>query len=125
MSIELPPDVVDRLARYVPRENLVGMRAVTGRPWRWLPAVLNTGAMTFGDHVVFRAGRYRIDSPRGLALIAHESLHIGQYREMGHFRFAWRYARGLFASRFDHDRHPMEAAAVVKQAEVRRALENE
>jgi len=125
VSIELPPDVVDRLARYVPRENLERMKAVTGRPWRWLPAALKTGAMTFGDHVVFRAGRYRIDSSRGLALIAHESLHIGQYREIGYLRFAWRYARGLFSSHFDHDRHPMEAAAVAKQAEVLRALENE
>jgi len=125
VSIELPPDVVDRLARYVPRENLERMKVVTGRPGRWLPAVLNTGAMTFGDHVVFRAGRYRIDSPRGLALIAHESLHIGQYREMGSFRFAWRYVRGLFSSRFDHDRHPMEAGAVARQAEIRKSLEDE
>jgi hypothetical protein len=81
--------------------------------------------MTFGDHVVFRAGRYDIGSPRRLALIAHESLHIGQYRELGYVRFAWRYLRGLFSSRFDHDRHPMEAPCVAKQAEVFRALRDE
>lgn len=123
MSAELPPDAVDRLSRYVPRENLERMKVVTGAPWCWLPALLNTSAMTFGEHVIFRAGRYQVDSPQWLALIGHESLHIGQYRELGRMRFVVRYLRGMASSRFSHDRHPMEAPLVAKQREIRIKLQ--
>lgn len=125
MSVELPPDAVDRLARFVPRDNLERLRAVTSRPWRWLPAAFGSNAMTFGDHVVFREGQFRVDSPRGLALVAHESLHIGQYRELGKLRFLTRYLIGVVTSRFNHDRHPMEAEFVRRQREIRKQLEQE
>jgi hypothetical protein len=123
MSVELPPDVVDRLSRFVPRSDLQAMRVHAGAPLRWMPVLLNTGAMTFGRHVLFRAGRFRIDTPRGLALIAHECGHIGQYREIGFFRFIVRYLRGQFQCRFRHDLHPMEAPMIALQRRVRQELE--
>ena len=35
-------------------------------------------AITFTPFVFIRDGRYRTDTPRGLALIAHEAVHIGR-----------------------------------------------
>lgn len=122
MSLRLPPDAIDRLAPFVSREDLESVRVMTGAPWEWLPLLLRTGAVTIGKRVFFRKGRYRFDSARGLALIAHETLHTGQYQELGTVRFAWRYLRGLVQARFEHDAHPMEASLVELQRRVRREL---
>jgi hypothetical protein len=125
VSAGLPPDAIERLSRFVAREDLERMLVVRERPWRWLPAGLRTGAVTFGRHVVFREGRFRPDTTRGLALIAHESGHIGQFREMGKPGFFLRYGLGLLRSRFRHDRHPMEAPLVSLQRDIRAQLEKE
>jgi len=106
----------------VPRRDLEGIRLMTVAPWEWLPWLLRTGAVTLGTRVFFRRGRYRVDSARGLALIAHEAIHTRQYRELGGVRFMWRYWMGLVQVRFDHDSHPMETRLVELQREVRRSL---
>lgn len=122
MSQHLPGDVVETLVPFVGRGDLERVRVMTGVPWEWLPWLLRTGAVTLGDRVFFRKGRYGVNSARGLALIAHESLHTGQYREMGRVGFLLRYLLGLVQSRFNHDAHPMEAELVALQRRVRRAL---
>ncbi len=122
MPHPLPVDVIHTLAPFVPRQDLERLRVVTGTPGRWLPALLRTGATTFGHHVFFRSGRYRIDSSRGLALIAHEAAHVTQYRELGTPRFLLRYIRGQFQCRFNHDSHPMEIPMIALQRRVRAEL---
>jgi len=101
------------------------MRVVTGVPGRWLPPLVRAGAMTFGRNVLFRAGRYDPETASGLALIAHESGHITQWRDLGVWRFLVDYARGLVTARFAHARHPMERPLNQWQQELRELLEAE
>lgn len=122
MSEPLPPGAVETLAAHVQRRDLEAMRVVTGAPGRLVPVLFGTGAMTFGKYVLFRGGKYDVLSARGLALVAHESMHIAQYREMGVPRFLLRYIWGAIRSGFNHATHPMERELVRRQREIRRAL---
>ena len=122
MSEPLPPGAIEQLAEHVDRRELEAMRVVTGAPGRFVPVLFGTGAMTFGRYVLFRGGKYDALSARGLALIAHESLHIAQYREMGVPLFLVRYLWGAIRSGFNHNAHPMERELVRRQKEIRRAL---
>lgn len=125
MSERLPPLVLGRLANYVPARNLVEMRVVTGMPGRLIPTLLGAGATTIGCRVFFSKGRYDPLSPRGLALIAHESGHIGQCREMGLPRYLGQYCWQALRVRFDHARHPMEMPLNELQRRVRAELERD
>lgn len=119
MSQPLPDDVVVRLAPYVPERGLREMRVVTGAPWSRLPALLSMGAVTLGRYAIFREGRYDPMSASRLALIAHESMHVTQWRELGVPRFLVRYALGALSTRFRHGDHPMERDLIQKQDEIR------
>lgn len=99
------------------------MRVVTGAPGRLVPPLFRADAMTFGRHVLFRAGRYDPVSARGLALIGHEAGHITQWSEFGIPGFLVRYGRGLIAARFVHSRHPLEQPLNELQRDLRLALE--
>lgn len=121
--MRLSAATVERLCGFVPRRDLEAMHVVRAAPVRWLPAVLGMAATTFGHYVFFRAGHFDEQSPRGLALIAHEAVHIGQVREMGLLVFLVRYFASNVRCGFRHDHHPMELAAIDLQRRVRRALE--
>ncbi len=124
MSRPLPEKTIAMLARHgVSERNLREMLVVTGNPWRRIPPLFRAGAMTFGRRTIFKQGRYDVGSGRGLALIAHESMHIEQWRDLGVVRFVVRYARGLLSSRFDHDEHPMEREFVAEQRRLRPILD--
>jgi hypothetical protein len=118
----LTPEVIERLAPYVDRAALTAFRARTVMPWTWLPRALRAGAVTLGANVSFRTGSFDPTTPRGLALIAHECVHIRQYRELGMLRFLLSYGRHALAVRGDHDSHPMEVEAQALQARVRSEL---
>ncbi len=123
MSQPLPEDTIALIARQgVSERNLREMLVVTGEPWRRLPPLFGASAMTFRRRVLFRRDRYDLQSGAGLARIAHESMHIEQWRDLGVPRFVVRYARGLLASRFRHDDHPMERALVAEQRRLRPML---
>lgn len=115
-AIRLTTGEVDRLRPYVDAPALTAFRARTGAPWRFLPVVLRAGAVTLGTNVAFRSGRYDPSTARGLALIAHECVHVRQYREMGYLRFLVSYLRGALAVRFVHERHPLEQEPRAVQA---------
>ncbi len=118
----LTPETIERLAPYVDRESLRAFRARTVAPWTWLPRLFRAGAVTLGADVSFKPGLYNPTTPRGLALIAHECVHVRQYREMGALRFLAAYAAGVVRSRGVHDRHPMELEAEALQARIREEL---
>lgn len=124
MADPLPPEVVDRLAAFVERDDLERMRVVTGAPGAWIPLALGTGAVVVGNRAFFRHGRYDPTTPKGLALIAHESRHVGQYAQLGVPRFLWRYAVGAIRVGFRHGRHPMEMPLITEQQSIRDALEH-
>ncbi len=122
----LPEEVVQRLLTYaVPETELRAMRVVTAEPWQRIPPIFGAWAMTLGHHVLFASGRYDVNSSWGLALIAHESGHIAQWRELGVVRFITQYAWGLIQARFNHARHPLEQPLNERQRSVRRAIEGE
>jgi Domain of unknown function (DUF4157) len=122
----LPDSAIDRLLVHaVPEDELRAMRVVTSVPGRWLPPLFRAGAMTFGRTVLFRAGRYDSESPRGLALIAHEAGHITQWSDLGWVRFLLEYGRGQVMTGFSHARHPLERPLNDRQRVVRAALEAE
>jgi hypothetical protein len=99
------------------------VRIRTTPPWSWLPRVLRVGAVTLGRDVCFRPDVYRLTDRRGLALVAHECIHVRQYRELGVARFLVRYFLGAVQTRFVHDRDPMELEPEAVQARARRELE--
>ena len=115
----LTPETVDRLSPYVDRDVLQAFRGRTATPWWWLPRLLRAGAVTLGRDVCFKPGLLNETTPRGLALIAHECVHVRQYREMGAPRFLLRYAIGVVQSRGVHDHHPLELEAEALQARIR------
>jgi hypothetical protein len=120
MADPLTAQTIDTLAEFVERTDLEKMRIV---PNSKLPVLLRTGAVTIGHRVFFRAGRFHEDTPRGLAHIAHESIHIGQYGELGLPRFLGRYLLGAIRTRFSHARHPMEIDLIARQRSIRTTLE--
>ncbi|MCA9822687.1 MAG: DUF4157 domain-containing protein [Dehalococcoidia bacterium] len=122
MSTPLDEMVIEQLSQFVERRYLARMRVIDDGPGRFLPVVLGTGAVTIGSRVFFRRGRYDPFSARGLALIAHESMHIQQYDELGVPRFFAKYVIGILQSGLRHDNHPMERTLVRRQKEIRRAL---
>ena len=125
MPNPLPDATIVRLAAHVPERNLRELRVVTGAPGRWLPVLFRSNAVTLGGRVLFREGHYSPDTKRGLALIAHESLHVEQWRDLGVVRFLYQYLRGLLASGFRHDAHPLERGPVEVQRRLRALLDAE
>ncbi|MBM3139903.1 MAG: DUF4157 domain-containing protein [Chloroflexi bacterium] len=111
MSWPLPAGTIDTLARFVPRPELEAMRVHAGGVLGRVPLFFRAGAMTFGSRVLIRAASYRIDTAWGLALLAHESRHVRQWRDLGVADFLARYGRGLGASGLGHGRHPIRGRA--------------
>ncbi len=122
--MRIDAETVTRLAEFVPEADLRRARIVTGLPWRLLPRLLNQGAITFSPFVFYREGRYQPGTVKGLALLAHEMVHLGQEREMGAIRFYASYLWGNIRCGFRHDRHHMEVPGIEKQREVRRVLDS-
>ena len=121
--MRLPGNVVHTLAEFVPTGDLHRMRVVQSAPWRWLPQILGMSAITFTPFVFFKSGSFRTDTARGMALIAHEAVHIGQVRELG-WRFYPKYLWGQFRCGFRHDSHAMEIPGIEVQRAVRRTLDS-
>jgi hypothetical protein len=125
MPDPLPETTVARLAAHVPERNLRELQVVTGAPGRWLPVLFRANAVTLRRRVLFRSGHYRPDTKRGLALIAHESLHVEQWRDLGAMRFLYQYLRGLLASGFRRDAHPLERGPIEVQRRLRALFDAE
>lgn len=121
--MRIPEKTVELLAEFVPERDLRRARIVTGLPWRLMPRALRMSAITFSPFVIFRGGRYRTDTSKGLALLAHEVIHLQQARERGAIRFYGSYLWGQFRCGFQHDKHHMEIPGIQKQREVRGVLD--
>ena len=119
----MPGNVIHTLSEFVPSGDLHRIRVVQSAPWRWLPQMLGMSAITFTPFVIFKSGSFRTDTSRGMALIAHESVHIGQVRELG-WRFYPRYLWGQFRCGFRHDAHFMEIPGIEVQRNVRKKLDS-
>ncbi len=91
----------------------------------------STAAITIGDVVAFAAGEYQPDCIEGVALIAHELVHVAQFHALGRDRFLERYfltemlrrqLPGESGGGADPMTSSLEIAAHCRQAEVCRAL---
>ena len=119
--MKLDDRTVAALLEFVPEHDLRKMRVVQSRPFRWLPVVLGMSAITFTPFVFMRSGAFRTDTARGMALIAHEAVHIGQVGKLG-WTFYPRYLWRQFRSGFEHSKHAMEIPGIEVQRTVRRVL---
>lgn len=122
--MRLTDETVATLKEFVPEEDLRRMRVVTWKPICWLPKLLGMSAITFAPFVIIKPGHYRTDIARGMALIAHEAVHIGQVRELGMLRFYPKYLIGQFKCGFKHDKHEMEIPGIQVQRNARKVLES-
>src|SRR5688500_18534075 len=107
-GVRLSEATVATLRPYVDEQSLRRARLRTTAPWTWVPIVLRAGATTLGRNICLRPTVFSEQSPRGLALIAHECCHVRQYQQLGSARFLLRYLVGSFQSHFVHDSHPLE-----------------
>lgn len=121
--MRLSPATVERLVPFVARQDLEAIHPITSAPGRWLPGLLGMSATTIWHFVLFRKGSFDEETARGLALMAHETVHITQAREMTLPIFLARYVLGQFRCGFRHDSHPLEVPAIVIQRHVRETLE--
>ena len=121
--MRLAGNVIHTLSEFVPSGDLHRIRVVQSAPWRWLPQILGMSAITFTPFVIFKSGGFRTDTSRGMALIAHESVHVGQVRELG-WRFYPRYFWGQLRCGFRHDEHFMEIPGIEVQRNVRKTLDS-
>lgn len=121
--MKLDDRTVNILAEFVPEDDLRRMRVVQRRPFRWLPALLGMSAITFAPFVIMKSGAFRTDTARGMALLAHEAVHLGQAGELG-WRFYPRYLWGQFQCGFQHGKHAMELPGIEVQRQVRRVLDS-
>lgn len=92
----MTPALQARLGRYFPGLDLGAIRLhegvpryVRGRPRGYV-----------SRHRVYLAGGWQDDTNAELlALLAHELVHVRQYRELGAWRFRWAYLREYVAGR--------------------------
>ncbi len=95
------------------------VRLHVGGPLTWYLRAVKKSAITFGSHIWFVNEAKRDD----LALLAHELVHVGQYRRMGVPRFLGRYGLDILKAGFRYSRKlPLEAPAYERQALARRLI---
>ena len=121
-GVALAPSIVDRARYSVDADSARQLFAL---------APSSTAAITVGDVVAFAPGEYRPDCIEGVALIAHELVHVAQFEALGRERFLERYFLteilerrvGGESSASRHGRgNTLEVDAYCQQAEVCRAL---
>ncbi|MBD8528274.1 RHS repeat-associated core domain-containing protein, partial [Pseudomarimonas arenosa] len=85
------------LAPYIPQVDLDKADLRDGEvPW-YLPK--DMGGITRGNRIFFRPGEYAQGTPEGVALLGHELVHVGQYREgMTWVSYLWSVKSGYSAS---------------------------
>jgi hypothetical protein len=99
--------------------KLERVQLLVGGPPTWYLALVKKSAITLGDRIWFVNAEKRED----LALVAHELVHVAQFRELGFLRFAARYLRDMAKHRFKYSRAlPLEAPAYERQAKARMVL---
>ena len=98
---------------------LADVRLHIGGPLSWYLRLVKKSAITFGANIWFVSEAKRDD----LALLAHELVHVGQYRGMGIPRFLVRYGLDMLKAGFRYSRKlPLEAPAYERQALAKRIL---
>ncbi len=86
---ELSPFEKWALSGHIPKVDLDNTRLHVGELPFWANWVINPAAITIGNDVYFRDVQHFV-SPNGLAIMAHELVHVGQYRRgMSRLGYLW------------------------------------
>lgn len=88
------------LAAYIPAVDLEGAVLHEGT----IPLYLHRRyrAIARGNHIYLRPGAYDPRLPAGIALLGHELVHVGQYREgMTWLSYLWSARRGYSKSSYE------------------------
>jgi len=102
------------LAPYIPKIDLDNADLHDGKvPW-WLGKEFE--GITLENDIYFRPGVYDSSTVEGLAVLGHELVHVGQYRQ-GMTRVKY-----LLASTKGYDKNPYEKPAYAKQDEISKSL---
>ena len=92
--------------------DLDRIRLHTSGPPAWYIRTMKKRAITLGRHVWVRDARLLEDVP----LLAHELVHVRQFRSMGTAQFCWRYSWDIARAGFRYSRKlPLEAPAYERQ----------
>ena len=95
------------LAPYIPQADLDNARIFEAQVPRWLGKKYI--AVTLENRIYLRAGVYDAGSVRGLALLAHELVHVGQYREgMTRLKYLWASRRGYASNPYEEPAYATE-----------------
>ena len=98
---------------------LADVRLHVGGPFSWYLRAVRKSAITIGNHIWFTNVEKRDD----IALLAHELVHVAQYRELGIPRFLARYGWEMMRAGFRYSRRlPLEAPAYARQAQAKLVL---
>lgn len=110
----LTPAQKNALAPYIPPVDLNNARIHVGEmPWYAFGWV---DGMTIGNDIYIRNPNECFNTPQGLALLGHELVHVGQYRNgMTQIGYLWN-------SRHGYDNNPYEREAYDKQREIENGL---
>lgn len=110
----LTPLLQARLARYFPGLDLTAVRLHEG-----VPRYVRGRPRGYVDrHRVYLASGWQdANDVELLALLAHELVHVRQYRDIGPWRFRWAYLREYMAGRF----HRLGHAAAYRNISFERA----
>ena len=105
-----------KLAPYIPKIDLDNANLHDdGVPW-YLGK--DYEGITRGNDIYFRSGVYDPSTVGGLAILGHELVHVGQYRNgMTWLKYLW-------ASRHGYDKNPYEKPAYDKEAEIKQGLKD-
>ncbi len=127
----IPEPVRERLRElaepWLPEADLERARLHVGT-WlsRWVLRVMpdpipgvDPAAVTLGRHIFIHPSYWPLNRPPGFFLLAHELVHVRQWRERGLLGFLWAYLTDYFASpqryrgvRLEHE--AVEVAAAVE-----------
>jgi hypothetical protein len=104
--------------------DLSSVRLVHKGPVAWVVRhVLRQGGMTVAPYIFYGKSRFEPSRHESIGLLAHELVHLRQYRDLGHVRFLARYLVDLARNRFRYARDlPLEREAYGIQDEVLREL---
>ena len=96
-GVPLSPVLRARLAGYFPALDLDSVRLHRGVP-RY---VRGRPAGYVNRHRIYLAADWiQLEDADALALLAHELVHVEQYRQLGAWRFRWAYLREYMSGRF-------------------------
>jgi hypothetical protein len=104
------------LAPFIPKIDLDAAELCDGNVPKWLGR--RYIGVTLENRIYLRPGVYNSGSVKGLAVLGHELVHVGQYRTgMNRLKYLW-------ASRRGYGRNPYEAPAYAKEREILETLTN-